>query len=335
MKLQVPFIQLPILFDTARLTDEMRALDDAAWRPHPQKYPGNFALPLISARGDPDSDATSGPMQPTPYLDHCPYLAQLLARLGAVWGRTRLMKLEAGAEVTPHADIHYYWRDRVRVHVPILTHPAVRFICGEAEVNMRVGECWIFDTWRPHRVINASQQERVHLVADTVGSETFWNLAAHGRLHGHGEPPGWRAERFEGGSFAKSMQDLVLESVNVPEVMTPWEVREHIQFIFSHAEPHPQLAIVQQEAGRFIASWRALWAHYGESRAGWPTYRKTLDAFIERIEPYATPLRLTNGMGFMGTLRSMVLGVALADRTESPLHVRHREGAVIDHGRIQ
>jgi hypothetical protein len=154
MKLQVPFVQLPLQFDATRLAGEMQALGEAAWRPHPQKYPGNFALPLISVDGDPESDAIAGPMLPTPYLERCHYLRKVLARLGAVWGRTRLMKLTAGAEVAPHADINYYWRDRVRVHVPIATHPQVRFICGDAEVNMAPGECWIFDTWRPHRVIN-------------------------------------------------------------------------------------------------------------------------------------------------------------------------------------
>ena len=93
MKLQVPFVQLPLQFDAARLASEVHALGDQPWRPHPQKYPGNFALPLISAHGNPDSDSIAGPMRPTPYLEHCPYLMQVLERLGAVWGRTRLMKL--------------------------------------------------------------------------------------------------------------------------------------------------------------------------------------------------------------------------------------------------
>lgn len=316
MKLQVPFVQLPLRFDAGRLAGEMLALGESAWRPHPQKFPGNFALPLISVEGDPDSDSIAGPMRPTPYLEQCPYLAAVLARLGAVWGRTRLMKLSGGAEVTPHADINYYWRDRMRVHVPIQTQPGVRFICGDAEVNMAPGECWIFDTWRPHRVINVADHERVHLVADTVGGETFWELAARGRAPGYGNIDAWRAEPFEGAGEPQAA--LIFESSNAPQVMTPWELRNHIEFILAHVAPHPQLGPVQQRASRFMANWHALWAQYGEDRAGWPAYRRALDRFLVDMEHGAASLQLVNGMQFMSTLRSMVLGVALADRRERP-----------------
>lgn len=327
MKLQVPFIQLPIRFDVERMTDDVRALGDDAWRPHPQKFPGNFSLPLISVRGDPDSDAIAGPMRPTKSLEQCRYLQQVLWRLGAVWGRTRLMKLSGGAEVSPHADINYYWRDRVRVHVPITTNPAVRFSCGEAEVNMAQGECWIFDTWRPHRVINPVACERVHLVADTVGSDLFWDLAARGRAPGLTLPNGWQAEEFDGNEAVGRTTNLDLESVNVPQVMTPWELRDHVNFILMHVEPHPQLANVQRQAARFMAGWQALWARHGESRAGWPAYRDALNAFTRTMETEATPLRLVNGMRFMATLRSMVLGVALADCNQESLPYEPRASA--------
>lgn len=319
MQLRVPFVQLPLRFGAGRLVDEVVRLGDGAWREHPQKYPGNFALPLISVDGDPGSDAIAGPMRPTEYLQQCPYLQHVLARLGAVWGRTRLMKLTAGAEVTPHADINYYWRDRVRVHVPILTHPQVRFICGEAEVNMAAGECWIFDTWRPHRVLNPVAQERIHLVADTVGSEAFWELAERGRTPGHGGFRDWHMEEIAPTAAFGTPPNLAFESVNVPQVMTPWELRNHIQFILDHVEPHPGLAPIQRQAARFVVGWQALWARYGESRSGWPAYREALDTFIERMEIQGASLQLTNGMRFLATLRSMVASVALADhRLQTP-----------------
>jgi hypothetical protein len=315
MKLQVPFIQLPVRFDAERLASEIAALGDEAWRPHPQNFPGNFSLPLISVHGDPASDAIAGPMRPTAYLQQCAYLQQVLGRLGAVWGRSRLMKLSAGAEVTPHADIAYYWRDRVRVHVPVVTDPGVRFMCGDEVVNMAQGECWIFDTWRPHRVLNPAAHERVHLVADSVGSEAFWELAARGRAPGQRIANGWVMEQFDGSDVAAGSARLDFESVNVPQVMTPWELRDHVQFILAHVEPDPQLALVQRQAGRFFAGWHALWARYGDDREGWPAYREALDRFARDIEMQSGSLRLVNGMEFMTTLRSMVLGVALADRT--------------------
>jgi Aspartyl/Asparaginyl beta-hydroxylase len=325
MKLQVPFVQLPVTFDVERLAAEIGALGEAAWRPHPQKYPGNFALPLISVDGDPDSDSIAGAMRPTPYLGRCPYLTHALGHLGAVWGRTRLMKLAGGAEVTPHADINYYWRDRVRVHVPILAGPNVRFLCGESEVRMAPGECWIFDTWRPHRVINEHDRERVHLVADTVGSERFWELVSQGRAPGYSSTVEWRPTAFRGNRGAAGPGALLLESSNVPRVMTPWELRDHLHFILAHVEPHPQLAVARQLVDRFVTGWQALWAQYGDDREGWPAYRAALDRFAARIGQAGEPLRLANGMQFLNTVGSMVLGVALADRREMPVPNEPRE----------
>jgi hypothetical protein len=64
-----------------------------------------------------------------------------------------------------------------------VTQPTVRFTCGDAEVNMRAGECWIFDTWRMHNVVNDHALPRIHLVADTVGgtvSGSWWR--GHARM---------------------------------------------------------------------------------------------------------------------------------------------------------
>ena len=66
MKLQYPFMQLPVSFDAAALAAEVAAIDESEWRPHPQGYPGNDALTLVTTGGDPDSDAVAGPMRADP-----------------------------------------------------------------------------------------------------------------------------------------------------------------------------------------------------------------------------------------------------------------------------
>ena len=311
MKLQVPFIQLPLQFDAAHLVDEMSALGTGAWRKHPAKYPGNFSLPLIAVDGDPESDAVAGPMQPTPWLERCPYLTQVLVRLGAVWGRTRLMKLMGGAEVTPHIDTNYYWRERMRVHVPVQTQPGVRFLCGDAEVHMQAGECWLFDTWRLHRVINVLDHERVHLVADTIGGDQFWDIAWRGKAPGQPGLEGWRTEPFAGDD-SHQLEQLLLERFNVPTVMTPWELREHLQFLFAHARAEPRLASVQQSAMRFASSWHALWARFGETPEGQPHYRALLDGFDAWIQHNATGLQLVNGTGLLATWTTMIRSAAVS-----------------------
>ncbi|MGB2788281.1 MAG: sulfotransferase [Dokdonella sp.] len=319
MKLQVPFVQLPLSFDAARLRSEIDALGESVWRPHPQGFAGNSALPLISVNGDPQSDSISGPMRPTPHLDACPYLRQVLASLGAVWGRSRLMRLSGHAEVPRHADLAYYWRDRVRVHVPIQTQPTVRFQCADAEVNMAEGECWIFDTWAPHRVINANPDQRIHLVADTVGSEVFWQHASGGQVAGR-PVSGWRPQRVP--YVASNAPELIFESENLGNVMTPWELREHLNFILTEAMPVPQLGAIHQLCSRFNATWLGLWARFGASEAGWPAYRAALDPFNVEMQRLGEGMLMRNGMRFLGAFRAMIVQAALTDQGAGGLVVK-------------
>jgi hypothetical protein len=311
MRLPVPFIQLPLSFDAAALAAEIRDLGECAWMPHPEGFAGNSALALVAANGDPESNAIAGPMYATPHLQRCPYLMHTLASIGAVWGRSRLMRLSGQAEVTAHVDTNYYWRERMRVHVPIVTQPSVRFICGDSELNMAPGECWIFDTWRRHRVINAADDERIHLVADTVGGERFWQRVDRGQAP-NTPIAGWRPQPIP--HQAGSLDALEFETVNVPTVMTPWEIREHINFLLGDAVAHPQLTGAQRLCSLFIRDWQALWSRYGEATAGWPQYRARLDAFASDLGSYADRIVLRNEAVFANALELMVLRVALADR---------------------
>ena len=60
VKLDSPFLQLPLLFDAAALAAEIAALPESAWRPHPEGHAGNSALPLIALGGDAANDGAQG-----------------------------------------------------------------------------------------------------------------------------------------------------------------------------------------------------------------------------------------------------------------------------------
>ena len=325
MKLKVPFIQLPILFDAAALADEIAAIDARHWRGRTNVDDGNSALTLITTGGDPDNDELSGEMRPTPWLEQCPYLMQALDALGATWGRARLMRLSGQAEVKPHVDINYYWRERMRVHIPVVTTPSVRFQCGEGEINMAEGECWVFDTWRRHRVVNAGNDTRIHLVADTVGGDRFWDLLSAGRPPDQ-RGPDWRPRLVAPAGSSRPALDF--ETVNAPVVMTPWEVREHIVFLLGEAAPDPRLASIQAALLAFARRWHALWSCYGERREGWPRYRELLQATrAELVAKGIEAIGLRNEVGLMQALSSYVLDMALADHD-----TRGKEAKLDRHG---
>ena len=177
MRLPLPFIRLPVRFDLERLRAEVASLPAEAWAPHPNHIAGNTSLRLVSVDGG-ENDDVDGVMRPTPHLAKLPYVRQVLASFGVVWSRSRLLRLDPGAVVPEHADINYHWFYRVRVHIPIVTRPEVLFHCGGETVHMRGGEAWLFDNWRLHRVENPTPDERIHLVADTSGSASFWQFVA-------------------------------------------------------------------------------------------------------------------------------------------------------------
>ena len=314
MKLAAPFIQLPLQFDATALTGEIDALGESVWKPHPQGFPGNSMLPLVAVNGDPDHEGFQGPMQPTPHLQHCAYLSQVLGSLGVTIGRTRLMRLGGHAEVTRHADQGYYWADRVRIHVPLVTQPTVRFECDGEVVNMALGECWIFDTWRQHSVQNDAVQSRVHLVVDTVGGDEFWHMISQGRDHRQRAFSGqWNARNVLPAS--EPARELLFERVNVPLVMTPWELTSRIGFLMNEATPHPNLQPLRQIAAQFTRYWQSLWAAYGEAADGWPHYRRAIDMFMQQVQQYGSMILLQNQLQFSSAVGTLVGKVALTGDT--------------------
>lgn len=294
MKLPVPFIQLPLLFDASALAEEVAAFDESMWRPHPTGMPGNSALPLVTVDGDPmRGDALEGPMRPTPALQRSPYLQQVLGSLEAVIGRIRLMRLSGRAEVNLHVDTDYYWNERVRVHIPILTQPTVRFSCGDAHVNMAAGECWIFDTWRMHHVLNDDDAARIHLVVDTVGGAAFWDIVNAGRQHTMPKA-GWRT-RYVAPQKNAAAPSLMFESVNSQSPMSYWELRGHMAFLFAEAEPHPRTQAVAAMTSAFVARWQTLWFRAGADPTALPEYGALLDGFLFEVVPAARGIPLRNG----------------------------------------
>ena len=318
MKLQHPFIQLPLLFDAAALAAEIEALGEAVWMPHPQGFPGNSMLPLVASEGDPRDESYAGRMKPTPHLEACPYLGKTIAALGAVVGRTRLMRLSGHAEVTRHADQGYYWADRVRVHVPVATQPTVRFECDDTHTNMAAGECWIFDTWRQHRVLNDDTRSRIHLVVDTLGSEPFWALVNAGRTH-RGEPVSvpWQPRHVAPGDTVPAP---LFETGALPVVMTPWELGDRLRFLLSEARPDPGLDRARSLTDDFLRRWRYLWAQHGEQAAGWPAFRTAAQAYVAELTRIVGPAQLRNELGLVGAVSSIVLRIAVSGDAAKPFY---------------
>src|SRR3546814_9102055 len=107
--------------------------------------------------------------------------------------------------------------------------------------------------------------------------------------------------------------DVCSSDLNVPVVMTPWEVREHISFLLREAVPDPRLASVQRALSTFTRDWQAAWACHGEDRTGWPRYRALLQALhAELVALGINQIGLRNEAGLMHALTACLFEVGRA-----------------------
>ena len=307
MDIGPPFIELPFSFDAERLLEEARALPEDAWLAHPSGMAGNSAVPLISRDGE-ENDDFDGVMAPTRHLEASPYTRQVMASFGEVLGRSRFMRLDPGAEVSTHVDFNYHWLTRVRIHIPVVTDRSVIFHCGPSQVHMAAGECWIFNSWRRHRVVNASQVTRIHLVLDTAGSSRFWRLVdeadtlASKRLaYDPDIEAAPRTERF-----------------NTAPVMAPGELDALVEALVrdfsSHGGNDAKLVARYQNLLRdFSKDWREAWHEFGYSPSGHARYQALIDTVRSNLHPNPRALvTASNQIGVNPIIVQRILTPALS-----------------------
>lgn len=310
MRLKQPFLKLPIRVDAVVLAAEVRALPASAWTPHPTGYVGNEAVRLITPYGEPTDDI-EGPMTATEHLARCDYIRQIMAEIGAVWGRSRLMGLAAGREVPSHIDINYYWRTHLRIHIPVITNPGVLFTCGDETTHMAAGECWIFDSFRWHDVQNKGAEQRIHLVIDTVGGGALPELMSAAE-RGGADP------RFVPRD-PESSAELLFEKVNSPKVMSPWEMRCHLAFIREQSGSDPAIADALERVEHFIDSWATAWARFGEVDDGLPVYSQLLQKGRADIGALGIEkLELPDGPLLQLVVEELIFGRALGQPSTRP-----------------
>jgi len=329
MRLPQPFYRLPVCFDVQRLREELAALPPSAWVSHPNGIPGNTSLRLISVDGG-ENDNLRGPMRPTPHLQASPYIRQVLASFGVVWSRSRLMRLAPGAQVPEHADASYHWYNRVRLHIPIQTRPEVKFHCDGQTVHMAAGEAWLFDNWRRHSVDNGSDQERVHLVADTTGTAAFWQFVGSSDGAAPSRLLAWQPE----------IDARVATEQTIPRpVMPPAEVELLLSDFIGELVAAPSVPEAAERLPRytgllngFLFDWRQVYLLHGENPAAQSQYARVVQALRDATQPLAHGLVMTtNQSPAQAVLESRLLQHVLrfddlTTRTGTVANARHAAG---------
>ena len=315
MKLDTEFVKLPLRFDVERLREELSRFGEDDWMGHATGYSGNMSIPLVSLNGE-YNDAMHGPMRPTPSLQRCEYIQQIMASFDEVFGRSRLMRLEPGFDVPPHIDINYHWYNRVRVHIPITTTEQVLFYCNDRHVHMGAGECWIFNSWMEHTVRNESDKTRVHLVLDTTGSPRFWERVEQGEKPFGDAPAGVAEPSFVAYEPGRQVR-VRTETFNVPLVQTPGELEKLVvdlagDVACSNEAERRGAELFRRYTSDFIRGWRTVWSEHGMSPGGWPLYYELTKRVYAAVRSITPELELaSNGAELSLAFRSLVLSSAV------------------------
>ncbi|MDX1280506.1 aspartyl/asparaginyl beta-hydroxylase domain-containing protein [Shewanella colwelliana] len=313
MKLDHEFYQLPLTFDIEQLQTEIAQFDETDWVAHHESFKGNSAIALISVDGTFNNEF-KGPMKPTPALDKCQYIQQVIASFGEVIGRSRLMRLAPGCEVPLHSDINYHWHKRVRIHIPITTNEDVIFHCADKQVHMARGDCWIFDSWKYHKVVNDSNEMRVHLVIDTIGSSRFWRMIREQSLVlGEGTHLPRKHLMFD----TCAQPTIRTEHVNFPIIMHPSEVSALTQTLTEQIVSYQgnnadnSKAFIQLLED-FSLDWQELWSLFGEDRAGWSHYHQLRQHTLSSAAPFEPLVMVDSLTSAMKILVHLIMGPCMS-----------------------
>ncbi|NES81088.1 MAG: aspartyl/asparaginyl beta-hydroxylase domain-containing protein [Moorea sp. SIO1G6] len=140
------------------------------------------AIGLITSGGDVREDReiskVGKPYIPTPALQLCPYIRNILNRLPADKKRVRFMSLQPGSEIKWHVDhkTSLDYHRSARFHIPIITSSKVEFKICHNLCKWDSGKLYYGDFSFPHMVKNNWDKTRIHLVIDLVPNDELKSL---------------------------------------------------------------------------------------------------------------------------------------------------------------
>ncbi|MFT5779606.1 MAG: hypothetical protein ACI837_002565 [Crocinitomicaceae bacterium] len=175
-------IKLPFGFNVAPLQADVAKIDrmEIEWTEHfvRSNYEGTWsAIPLMAAKGATHpikmlySDPTIDEYVPTPFLEACDYLKEVIESFKCDLRNCRLMKLTTGSVIKEHRDHDLgFEKGTIRVHIPVQTNPGVSFYLNSTQVVLNEGTCWYLKLADLHSVTNTGA-DRIHLILDMKVNE--------------------------------------------------------------------------------------------------------------------------------------------------------------------
>lgn len=98
-----------------------------------------------------------------------PLMSDIIARHyppGGTVIRAMAAKLKAGGVIAPHRDTHPSFTHSHRIHVPVTTHPGVRFMINGRPHRFEPGHAYEINNQMNHSVLNSGAEDRITFIFD-------------------------------------------------------------------------------------------------------------------------------------------------------------------------
>ena len=95
---------------------------------------------------------------------------------GGIVLRAMAAKLKSGGRINPHTDALQSFHMGHRIHVPITTNEAVRFMIEGKPYKFEVGHAYEINNQKTHSVMNMSKEDRISFIFDYVPPDLIKNI---------------------------------------------------------------------------------------------------------------------------------------------------------------
>ena len=127
------------------------------------------------------------------------------------------------------------------------------------------------------------------------------------------------------GESAVQRKPLAFEQINRPSVMSPWEIRRHIDYVLDHAPRTEQTEAVAKRLDRFVSGWHGAWSQFGTSDQGLPTYRELIKRIRgDLISWNAQEIVLQNEQALGVTIDALILRNAVSPIPAASMTVKRK-----------
>ncbi len=173
-------VRLPLMVDGERLVEEVQSLPPALWGTRGGRVGVHQPTEGIFLRGYAPIEGPK-PIEDREPLALLPYIRELIGgTIPAPPMRCLLAKLAPDSTIKMHVDNGDYFLRTLRLHIPIVTDPAVAMYCNGRSYTMRVDEVWALNNSTFHGVRSDWALPRLHLICDFLPTDALCALIRNG-----------------------------------------------------------------------------------------------------------------------------------------------------------